>query len=379
MTINQFFQKYDVGLNVNYSADEIAQYATNFKNNTGIAWEKYGANAKQRVDSKVVSDTDPNVVGHAVMIVGWGKDNNVPGYGPLEYWIVQNSWGDDWNDNGYFKIAFSQQLNSDGVYASKPDPLNPGKFINQGIGLDLMTQPDNYGGTYTWVPCISDKNRSCLSLPLMPTNMTPTPSTPSPPSPPSQPPSQPPSLPSGPVYPPSPSNNMPITPPPTPPSPPAPLDNMFPNLPFFTPDQNDDDYLVNPSNPPVPSPPLPSYPPLPAPTPAAPYVPYIPLSPAIPPSIPTPTPYKPPASSPTSHPSHNWTEIALIALGVVISVVIIYFIYHYYVRPSSTLNVADEKSKSLSSSLPSSSSPWSPSKTASYIPPPPLSTVSFNK
>lgn len=37
---------------------------------------------------------------HAVAIVGWGND---PQQGP--YWIVRNSWGEEWGDKGYFKIA----------------------------------------------------------------------------------------------------------------------------------------------------------------------------------------------------------------------------------------------------------------------------------
>ncbi|KAJ3653167.1 hypothetical protein Zmor_012431 [Zophobas morio] len=37
--------------------------------------------------------------GHAVKIIGWGSENDVP------YWLVANSWGSDWaNLKGYFKI-----------------------------------------------------------------------------------------------------------------------------------------------------------------------------------------------------------------------------------------------------------------------------------
>lgn len=36
--------------------------------------------------------------GHAVKIIGWGEENNVP------YWLVANSWNSDWGENGYFRI-----------------------------------------------------------------------------------------------------------------------------------------------------------------------------------------------------------------------------------------------------------------------------------
>jgi hypothetical protein len=36
---------------------------------------------------------------HAVNVVGWGEDDN-----GIKYWIIKNSWGQTWGDNGYFKI-----------------------------------------------------------------------------------------------------------------------------------------------------------------------------------------------------------------------------------------------------------------------------------
>jgi len=38
------------------------------------------------------------VGGHAVKILGWGTENSV------DYWLVENSWGNAWADSGYFRI-----------------------------------------------------------------------------------------------------------------------------------------------------------------------------------------------------------------------------------------------------------------------------------
>lgn len=43
--------------------------------------------------------TAPLTGGHAVVITGWGE------LGGQKYWQVRNSWGEDWGDNGYFRIV----------------------------------------------------------------------------------------------------------------------------------------------------------------------------------------------------------------------------------------------------------------------------------
>jgi len=42
--------------------------------------------------------SDPMLGGHAIKILGWGTEDGSP------YWLVANSWNEDWGDNGFFKI-----------------------------------------------------------------------------------------------------------------------------------------------------------------------------------------------------------------------------------------------------------------------------------
>lgn len=42
--------------------------------------------------------TGQNVGGHAVRILGWGTENGTP------YWLIANSWNEDWGLQGYFKM-----------------------------------------------------------------------------------------------------------------------------------------------------------------------------------------------------------------------------------------------------------------------------------
>ncbi|KAK6021324.1 papain family cysteine protease [Ostertagia ostertagi] len=36
--------------------------------------------------------------GHAVKIIGWGKEKGTP------YWLIANSWHDDWGEKGFYRM-----------------------------------------------------------------------------------------------------------------------------------------------------------------------------------------------------------------------------------------------------------------------------------
>lgn len=52
--------------------------------------------------------------GHAVKIVGWGNENG------MNYWIVANSWGTGWGENGFFRIKMGDSGINDFVVAGEP-------------------------------------------------------------------------------------------------------------------------------------------------------------------------------------------------------------------------------------------------------------------
>lgn len=52
---------------------------------------------------------DPHLVNHSVLLVGFGKSKSVEGRRPrpghsIPYWILKNSWGPDWGEEGYFRL-----------------------------------------------------------------------------------------------------------------------------------------------------------------------------------------------------------------------------------------------------------------------------------
>jgi hypothetical protein len=56
---------------------------------------------------------------HAVVIVGYGVDATTN----LPYWKIRNSWGNNWGEQGYFRIQRGVNMcgiESDGFYVAKP-------------------------------------------------------------------------------------------------------------------------------------------------------------------------------------------------------------------------------------------------------------------
>ncbi|KAI0507690.1 hypothetical protein KFK09_013818 [Dendrobium nobile] len=58
--------------------------------------------------------SSPMDVNHAVLAVGYGVEGGVP------YWIIKNSWGKDWGDNGFFKMELGKNMCGIATCASYP-------------------------------------------------------------------------------------------------------------------------------------------------------------------------------------------------------------------------------------------------------------------
>ena len=63
--------------------------------------EEDGAQYEGGIFSEVQPDNDARI-NHVVGVVGWGtdEDNN-------SYWVVRNSWGTEWGEDGFMRIVTS--------------------------------------------------------------------------------------------------------------------------------------------------------------------------------------------------------------------------------------------------------------------------------
>ena len=56
---------------------------------------------------------------HGVLVVGYGTENSI------EYWLVKNSWGTSWGDQGYVKIERSDSTKDAGICGIAMEPSFP--------------------------------------------------------------------------------------------------------------------------------------------------------------------------------------------------------------------------------------------------------------
>jgi C1A family cysteine protease len=67
----------------------------------------------------VTSESCGTNLDHGVLIVGYGEEDGI------KYWLVKNSWGESWGDDGYIKIERSESTNDSGICGIAMQPSFP--------------------------------------------------------------------------------------------------------------------------------------------------------------------------------------------------------------------------------------------------------------
>jgi C1A family cysteine protease len=67
----------------------------------------------------ITSDSCGTNLDHGVLIVGYGEEDGI------KYWLVKNSWGSTWGDQGYIKIQRSDSENDAGICGIAMQPSFP--------------------------------------------------------------------------------------------------------------------------------------------------------------------------------------------------------------------------------------------------------------
>lgn len=67
----------------------------------------------------ITSDACGTSLDHGVLVVGYGTESSTP------YWLVKNSWGTSWGDQGYVKIERTSSTNDGGVCGIAMQPSFP--------------------------------------------------------------------------------------------------------------------------------------------------------------------------------------------------------------------------------------------------------------
>jgi C1A family cysteine protease len=70
-------------------------------------------------DGVITSDACGTSLDHGVLIVGYGEESDT------EYWLVKNSWGETWGEDGYVKIERSDATNDPGICGIAMQPSYP--------------------------------------------------------------------------------------------------------------------------------------------------------------------------------------------------------------------------------------------------------------
>lgn len=86
----------------------------------------------QNYNGGIFTTTDGTMLNHAVMLVGWNDNGG--------YWIMKNSWGTNWGENGYMRIAYGVSAVGSNAYKINYG----GGIINCGTTLSGSNTTGNF-------------------------------------------------------------------------------------------------------------------------------------------------------------------------------------------------------------------------------------------
>ena len=111
----------------------------------------YGGGLVTMEDCPPASSDQINAINHAAVVVGWGEDEE----SGKPYFLVKNSYGQDWGENGYARLEMAYDGDSMygacGMFAEQNYPLTDGRDCTEGSekkwselrGDDVYLMPDN--------------------------------------------------------------------------------------------------------------------------------------------------------------------------------------------------------------------------------------------
>ncbi|OIW19353.1 hypothetical protein TanjilG_03487 [Lupinus angustifolius] len=103
-------------VNITLGSEDELKHAVAFTRPVSVAFQVVNG-FRSYTKGVYTSDTCGNTpldVNHAVLAVGYGVEDGVP------YWLIKNSWGADWGDNGYFKMERGKNMCGVSTCASYP-------------------------------------------------------------------------------------------------------------------------------------------------------------------------------------------------------------------------------------------------------------------
>ena len=86
-------------------------------------------NCIKNYESGIIDDREgacgcswPQMTNHAVAIVGFGEDYTIVD-GCRKYWLLKNSWGPTWGENGYFRLCREDDQMPYGTCLIRSEPM----------------------------------------------------------------------------------------------------------------------------------------------------------------------------------------------------------------------------------------------------------------